>query len=517
MATYKNRDLIEHALEHQKKLYPINFICGWWGNIEVETMHTFDPAIVQRSAGISNEQYLQEVMSGQRDFDNDHKGYGLCQWTSPGRKTGLHNFCTSHGYMLNSLEGQLAWMDIEIQSTGYADCRKAINQNWSVEECARIICTQYERPASMQADEKTKEAAIQKRIANAIAFKQEFFPDVKEEPIMSNGVKICLDAGHYGKYNRSPVVLAYYESDFTWNFTNYEKAQLEARGFEVILTRQDKAKDLALDRRGKMSKGCQLFISNHSNACGTESVDRPVGIIPIPFTGTDVDGCNTLANLITANIHNMMKTKQVGKVYSKDAGYDRNANRKLNDDEYYGVLNGAQSVHTPMYMIIEHSFHTNKKAATWLLVDANVKALAVAEANIIADYLEAKLKLVPEKPQTEPEPIPKDPVPTVSYVVVAGDTLSGIAAKFGVSIEDIMTLNPIIKNPNVISKGWKLTIPATSKRQEFYKVKANDHLSKIAAEYRKKGYSVKWQDIAKANGISIPYTIREGQSLYIPI
>jgi LysM repeat protein len=366
----------------------------------------------------------------------------------------------------------------------------------------------------MQMDEATKEAAIQQRIQYALDFKAEFFKEQQEEQKVSNGLRICLDAGHYGKYNRSPVVLSYYESDFNWTFTMYEKAQLEARGYEVILTRQEKAKDLALERRGKMSKGCIGFFSNHTNACGTESVDRPVGIIPVPFKGTDVTGCNNLATLITNNVHNMMKTKQVGKVYSKDAGYDRNTNRRANDDEYYGVLHGAQSVGTPMYMIIEHSFHTNRKATNWLLNDANVKALAIAEANIIADFYDAKYKIT-SKPVEIPEAKPA--TPTASYVVKKGDTLNAIASKFGVTADEIKTLNPIIVNKNILGIGWKLTIPATSKRTEYYEVKSGDSLSKIAAYYRSKGYSVTWPKIASANGISIPYTIQPGRTLYIPL
>ena len=31
-------------------------------------------------------------------------------------------------------------------------------------------------------------------------------------------VKVCLDAGHYGKYNRSPAVSSYYESDIAHRF-----------------------------------------------------------------------------------------------------------------------------------------------------------------------------------------------------------------------------------------------------------------------------------------------------------
>lgn len=47
-------------------------------------------------------------------------------------------------------------------------------------------------------------------------------------------VKVCLDAGHYGKYNRSPAVSSYYESDMTWKLHNYLKKELEAFGIVVL-------------------------------------------------------------------------------------------------------------------------------------------------------------------------------------------------------------------------------------------------------------------------------------------
>jgi len=36
-----------------------------------------------------------------------------------------------------------------------------------------------------------------------------------------------LDAGHYGKYNRSTAVKVYYESDFTFKFCNLLKGKPE--------------------------------------------------------------------------------------------------------------------------------------------------------------------------------------------------------------------------------------------------------------------------------------------------
>ena len=90
-------------------------------------------------------------------------------------------------------------------------------------------------------------------------------------------VKICLDAGHFGdRYNQSPVVAGYYESAMVWELHLKLKAELEARGFEVITTRASRDTDLTVYNRGTASKGCDLFLSLHSNACGTESVDYPV-------------------------------------------------------------------------------------------------------------------------------------------------------------------------------------------------------------------------------------------------
>ena len=49
--------------------------------------------------------------------------------------------------------------------------------------------------------------------------------------------------------------------------------------------------------------------------------------------------------------------------------------------------------------------------------------------------------------------------PTV-YIVVSGDTLSGIAARSGVSLSALLAANPQIKDPNRIYPGDRITIPA---------------------------------------------------------
>lgn len=49
-----------------------------------------------------------------------------------------------------------------------------------------------------------------------------------------------------------------------------------------------------------------------------------------------------------------------------------------------------------------------------------------------------------------------------TYAVVKGDTLSEIAQRFNVSVNDIVKANSnLIKNKNVIQIGWVLTIPVS--------------------------------------------------------
>lgn len=184
--------------------------------------------------------------------------------------------------------------------------------------------------------------------------------------------KICLDAGHYGKYNHSPAVDAYYESDMNWKLHLMLKEELEKYGIEVITTRENQETDKPLFERGAMSEGCDLFLSIHSNAVGddvNEEVDHPISIVQLHGRGDELG--MKLAQCIAA----LMQTRQEGRI----------KNRRGENGEYYGVLRGAAAVHT-LGIIIEHSFHTNTRSTLWLLDDDNLKKVAVAEAKLLAEY-----------------------------------------------------------------------------------------------------------------------------------
>jgi LysM repeat protein len=103
----------------------------------------------------------------------------------------------------------------------------------------------------------------------------------------------------------------------------------------------------------------------------------------------------------------------------------------------------------------------------------------------------------------------------VVYVVKYGDTLSGIAWRYGVTWQAIAERNNLA-NPRLIYVGQRLIIPAGSGQPGpdgtvVHVVQAGETLWSIAAKY-----GVTWQAIAQRNSLANPRLIYVGQRLIIP-
>ncbi len=193
-------------------------------------------------------------------------------------------------------------------------------------------------------------------------------------------MKICLDAGHGEGYNQSPALPAYREGTRMFLLQRYLAQELRRYGFEVLCTRTTLQDDPDLLERGSMAKGCDLLLSLHSNAVGSQK-NEAVDYVRVyyPVSGAQEALAREMADLIAA----VMGTNQAPQ-------HSQRWNSKHNAD-YYGIIRHAVAVGTPA-LLLEHSFHTNTRSTAWLLEDENLHRLAAAEAALLAEYYEMEEK-----------------------------------------------------------------------------------------------------------------------------
>lgn len=105
---------------------------------------------------------------------------------------------------------------------------------------------------------------------------------------------------------------------------------------------------------------------------------------------------------------------------------------------------------------------------------------------------------------------------SITYTVQRGNTLSQIASSYGVTVEHIVEMNDI-ENPNLIYPGEKLRITQSTNttlnpvlQNNYYTVKSGDTLSGIARRY---GVSVQY--LVNLNGIRNPNLIYPGQLIKV--
>ncbi|WP_343424150.1 LysM domain-containing protein [Candidatus Amarolinea dominans] len=121
-------------------------------------------------------------------------------------------------------------------------------------------------------------------------------------------------------------------------------------------------------------------------------------------------------------------------------------------------------------------------------------------------------------PGKQPADVSTQPYGT--HTVQRGETLGSIAARYNTTVAELQRINSI-SNPNLIHPGQVIKVPgssggssssgSSSGGERIYIVRRGDTLSQIAARY-----GVSTAAIAQANGISDASKIYEGQRLVIP-
>ena len=201
---------------------------------------------------------------------------------------------------------------------------------------------------------------------------------------------VVIDPGHTGNTYNAGAVKGYYESKAVYDLSLYEKAALEKRGIDVIMTRE-RNQDPGLYERGQMAvkKGRGyanvVFESNHSNAFNGKAYGVTI------IRSAHLPSSEKLADRMIDAIVKVMKP-------STGITYNRGVTTKTqsNGADWYGVIRGAvsgevsqkQAQKGPVHYdyIVEHGFHDNQKECQFLSKQENLKAIAEAKAAVIADY-----------------------------------------------------------------------------------------------------------------------------------
>ena len=268
---------------------------------------------------------------------------------------------------------------------------------------------------------------------------------------------IVVDAGHGGS-DPGAIGNGLQEKDLTLQAAKYMYQRFKDLGIPVVITRDD---DSTLTRDERVSKMVNSFgngsdvlvLSNHINAGGGEGAEI---VYPLRTNGN-------LAQAILDEIGNAGQKKR--KIYQRTLPEDPSK-------DYYYIQRLTPNTTS---LLIEYGFIDNASDVNKL-------------KNNLLDYVEAVVKAVAEYagvPYSNPNQ-PDISEDTGSYVVKSGDTLYGIANKFGVSLNDLKALNKLTSN--LLQIGQVLLIPVAQGEETptntiTYVVQRGDSLYSIAQKY----------------------------------
>lgn len=170
------------------------------------------------------------------------------------------------------------------------------------------------------------------------------------------------------------------------------------------------------------------------------------------------------------------------------------------------VAASTQSAHQSVDQAkTERKTHTVQRGETLSGIAAKygVKVSDLAAWNQIADpaKIRAGAELVVSPPAKPAEK---------TYTVAAGDTFSAIAKKFGVDVAELMAYNGY-EDPTKLLAGSEIKIPANKPKTKKYKVVAGDTFFSIG-----KKFGVAADELMAHNGYQDPTKLLAGTTLEIP-
>lgn len=420
---------------------------GLIGNLDAES--SLRPKNLQNSyekkLGYTDDSYTAAVDNGSYgNFVKDSAGYGLAQWTYWSRKQDMLTFARAAGKSIGDLEMQLDFLCKELKES-YPTVYNKLKTAASVREASDIVLTQFERPADQSEAVKLKRANMGQKYYNQYAKKTGGNTMGATEKAIQQMEAWANDNSHG------------YDQTYRWG----QKGDYDCSA--AVIQAWENA-GVPVKTRGATYTGNMLSVFKK---CGFKDVTSSINL----STGSGLKRGDVLLN---TSHHTAMY-----------CGNGKEVEASIN--EKGGITGGTPGDQTGKEFLIR-----SYRNYPWTNV------LRYSETSSSGGSSTSGNDTV--------------------YTVKAGDTLSGIAAKYGTTYQALASYNGI-SNPNKISVGQKIKIPgagssgstSTGGGDTVYTVKAGDTLSGIAAKY-----GTTYQTLASYNGISNPNKISVGQKIKIP-
>ena len=291
--------------------------------------------------------------------------------------------------------------------------------------------------------------------------------------------KVVIDPGHGGE-DPGASANGIVEKDYTLLISEYMANRLSELGVENALTRDS---DVTLDSNTRPKTAQNLFgtgsdvilVSNHINAGGGDGAE-----IIYALRNSD-----TLSSKIASEF--IRSGQNVRKYYQRRLPSN-------SSKDYYYILRETPNNES---IIVEYGF-ADSTGDDVNQIKNNWEELAEAVVRALADYIGVAY-------------IPPEGAEGNYYTVQKGDTLYGIANKYGISVDELKAANNL--SSNTLTIGKVLLIPEVEEPEtpdeNIYTVKSGDTLYSIANKY---GMTV---DELKALNNLTSNTLSIGQKLVI--
>ena len=271
-----------------------------------------------------------------------------------------------------------------------------------------------------------------------------------------NNLQVVVDAGHGGTDPGAVSSSGVQEKDLTLMIARYMYEEFQKKGIPVTLVRSVDETVSPTERVNRILAAYGdnpnvVIISNHINAAGSDIQGAEGAEVIYALR----DNSNLASNILTALGNAGQKMRKF---------YQRRLPSDTSKDYYFIHRNTGSNTHP---VIVEYGFIDNPEDLSKIQNNYKEYVDAVVDA-VIATY--------------EGETIPSLPESGNYYVVQNGDSLWKIANKYGITVNELKSLNGLTSNN--LTVGQILEVPGSSSSASgTYTVKSGDSLWKIANEY----------------------------------